>query len=372
MSKRGNGEGSIYKRADGRYAAAASLQAGKRKTVYGRTRTEVQEKLVRLQRDQQLGAPVADERMTVGRLLTDWLDSSIAPSKRANTVSAYSSWVNNHIIPGLGRVKVARLTPQMVERFLLSKRTTLSPRSIHHIRAVLRAALNHALKWGLVQRNAAELVDLPRLQRHEITIFTPEQAMAFVDGVSEDPRGAVYVVALTVGLRQGEALGLQWRDIDLDAMSLTVRHSLQRVGGGTILAEPKSETSHRTLALPSLTVDALRRRRSEQLQDRLRAGGEWYESDLVFTDQTGRPLNGSATTRRFHRVLAELGLPDMRFHDLRHSCASLLLAKNVHPRLVMEMLGHSSYTLTMNTYSHVIPALRREVADQMEAVFARA
>ena len=125
------------------------------------------------------------------------------------------------------------------------------------------------------------------------------------------------------------------------------------------------------MALPSLTVEALRRRRSGQLQDRLRAGGEWNDGDLVFTNEFGKPLNPSATTKRFHRVLSDLGLPDMRFHDLRHSCASLLLAKNVHPRLVMEMLGHSSFTLTMNTYSHVIPALRREVADQMESVFSR-
>jgi integrase len=180
----------------------------------------------------------------------------------------------------------------------------------------------------------------------------------------------VYLVALGVGLRQGEILGLAWSDVDLEASTLTVRHALQRIDGSLVLVEPKSATSRRIVALPVLVRDALRTHRVRQRTDRLLAGSCWHDDPrgLVFTTTVGTPMDGIAVTRRFQAILRDAGLPRQRFHDLRHACASLLLAQGVAPRVVMETLGHSQITLTLNTYSHVIPALGRAAADQMDAV----
>jgi integrase len=174
--------------------------------------------------------------------------------------------------------------------------------------------------------------------------------------------------ALAVGLRQGEALGLRWDDIDLDRGSLTVRSALQRLGPGWQLAQPKTARSRRTIALPTVVSAALQSHRARQLQERLWAGARWQEHDFVFASTIGTPLDGTNVTRRFQQLLRSAGLPRQRFHDIRHACASLLLAQGVHPRVVMETLGHSQIGLTMNTYSHVIPALQSEAATQMDAV----
>jgi len=182
---------------------------------------------------------------------------------------------------------------------------------------------------------------------------------------------ALYTIAITVGLRQGEALGLRWQDVDLDAGSLRVRHSLQRIEGRLQLVEPKTERSRRTVSLPGVVVSALREHRVRQLQERLLAGSRWQESDYVFTSTIGTPLDGVTVTHRFQETLRRLGMPHQRFHDLRHACASLLLAQGVSPRVVMETLGHSQISVTMNVYAHVIPALQRDAADRMDALLTR-
>lgn len=209
-----------------------------------------------------------------------------------------------------------------------------------------------------------------RVPRYELTPLDPAQARRLLDVIRGDRLEALYTVALAVGLRQGEALGLRWEDVDLDAGMMNVRHALQRVDGRLVLVEPKSHTSRRTIALPAGTVAALREHRRRQLEERVLAGRRWQDQDLTFTTTIGTPLDGTAVTKRFQRLLAYAGLPRQRFHDLRHACASLLLAQGVHPRVVMEVLGHSQISLTMNTYSHVIPALQREAADRMEALLA--
>jgi integrase len=244
----------------------------------------------------------------------------------------------------------------------------LSPRTVQYHHAILRRALGQAHRWGLVSRNVAKLVDPPRVRRPEIRPLTPEQARTLLEAARGDRLEALYTVALAVGLRQGEALGLRWDDIDLDRGWLTVRNALQRLGPGWQLVEPKTARCRRTIALPSVVAAALQSHRTRQLQERLWAGARWQENDFVFASRIGTPLDGTNVTRRFQQLLRRSGLPRQRFHDLRHACASLLLAQGVHPRVVMETLGHSQVGLTMNTYSHVIPALQREAATQMDAV----
>ncbi|MGO9207206.1 MAG: site-specific integrase, partial [Candidatus Limnocylindrales bacterium] len=198
------------------------------------------------------------------------------------------------------------------------------------------------------------------------------QAQVFLRAIRADRLEALYLVALGVGLRQGEILGLSWSDLDLEAGTLTVRHALQRVGGHLILVEPKSATSHRTVALPMLVLEALEAHQARQLVEQQAAGARWHADprDLVFRTTIGTPLDGITVTRRFQALLRSAGLPHQRFHDLHHACASLLLTQGVAPRVVMETLGHSQIGLTMNTYSHVVPALGRDAAARMDALLA--
>jgi integrase len=342
----------------------------RRKSFYGQTRREVAEALAKAQRDVQLGLAVArDERQTLAAFIDRWLLESAGPSTRPKTRQGYAVIVSRHLVPSLGRIPLAKLAPDHVQAMLNSKLAAgSSPQTVRNIHAVLRRALHQAHRWGLVQRNVATLVDLPKAVRYEAPAITPEQARAILSAVNGDRLEALVTLTIATGLRQGEALALRWSDIDLDAGSLTVRRALTRVGGEVRFDEPKTARSRRTVAVPMSVVGVLRQHRKIQAEEQLWAGSRWQEHGLVFTTSIGTPMVGGDVTKRFQALLAAAALPRLRFHDLRHGCASLLLAQGVHPRVVMEQLGHSTITLTMNVYSHVIPALQRDAADRMEAM----
>lgn len=299
----------------------------------------------------------SDDRETVADYLSRWLDASAAQRVRPRTLGGYRLIAAKHLIPAIGRVPVAKLTPAQVQAMLnATSATGAKPQTVRNVHAVLRRALTQAMRWGVVLRNVATLVDLPRVDRTEVLALSPADARAVMAAVHGDRIESLVLLTLSTGLRQGEALGLQWQDMDLETGTVRVRHSLQRMPGrGAELVEPKTTRSRRTLALPTSTANALREHRKAQLAERLWAGSRWQEGGYVFTTSIGTPMIGSDVTRRFQGLLRAAGLPPMRFHDLRHGAASLLLAQGVHPRVVMEMLGHSTITLTMNVYSHVNP-----------------
>jgi integrase len=368
-------EGTIYRRKDGRWTATLTLgyEGGKRKrkSFYGATQREVQAQLKKALHDQQQGLPVSFARQTLEEFLARWLEDSVKPSVRPSTYTGYEVLVRVHIVPELGKIQLAQLTPQQLQTFMKTKLDSgLSPRTVQYMRAVLRRALGQALKWSLLPRNVAALVDPPRVKRAEIQPWTPEQARAFLDAVKGDRLEALYSVAVALGLRRGEALALRWADVDLDKGSLTVRASLQRVGGQLQLVETKTERSRRTIALPRAAVTALRAHRVRQLEERLAAGENWQDTGMVFTSSIGTMIDPRNVNRQFGKALSQAGLPHTRFHDLRHTCASLLLVQGVHPRVVMEILGHSKISVTMDTYSHVIPTLQRDAADRMDALLS--
>ncbi|HSH77958.1 MAG TPA: site-specific integrase [Herpetosiphonaceae bacterium] len=374
--KRGQGEGTIRKRADGRWEAMLSLGIvdGKPKRIsfYGRTRKEVADKLVAAQRELQQGGMVVTERQTVAQFLTRWLDEVIKPYKEPATYRTYAGLVRKHLIPALGHHQLGRLAPQHVQAMLTAKSTgdlAGKPCTLQRLRDVLRNALNQALRWGLVTRNVAALVDPPHYQPPEVQPFTPEEAQAFLVAAKGDRLEALYTVVLAVGLREGEALGLRWEDVDLTKGLIRVRKQVQRIDGKLQLKDIKTakRKRSRTVSLPPVLLAALRSHRTRQLEERLLAGGRWRDWDLVFPSTIGTPLDARNVLRRFQKLVATAGLPHQRFHDLRHCCASLLLAQGVPPRVVMEILGHSDIRLTMNTYAHVMPVLQREAADLMEA-----
>jgi len=365
--KRGNRDGSIYRRPNGTWAASVSLPGGRRKFFYAKTRDEARRKLDSALHGLDRGTFTDARGITVGSYLDQWLSETARPRVRRWTYLGYEVHVRLHLKPTLGDIRLEQLTPLHVQALLNRKlQDGLSPKSVRYIRGTLRNALNQAVRWGLVSRNAAALVDPPRVERYEIKPFTPDEARSFLSAIRGDRLEALYSVALTMGLRQGEALGLRWREIDLELGYLRVSKQLQRIDGKLQLVDPKTVGSRRTLVLPSSIVAKLRDHRIRQLDERLRAGANWRETDLVFSAMDGGALEGSTVTRSFHARLGAAGIAQRRFHDLRHSCATLLLVQGVSPRVVMDVLGHSEIGMTMNTYSHVIPELRRDAADRMD------
>lgn len=388
--KRGNREGTIGKRSDGRWAARISTgyRNGKRarRWVYGKTRAAVAKKLTTLLRDHELGILAAPANLTVEQFLTQWLENSARPRLRAKTLQSYRQIIRLHIVPQLGRIPIQKLAPQHVQQWIndLSqsgwkrKRTKadaaakrpetrgVSPRTAQYARAILRSALGQALRWGIVARNVATMIDPPRIVKHQITPLQPDQAVRLIEAARAHRLGALVTVALSLGLRQGEALGLKWDAVDLDAGTLDVRAALQRIGKTWQLVEPKSSRSRRTIALPDVAIVALRAHRVAQLEERLAAGEDWKDQGFVFSTGAGKPLEPSNLTRVFRGLLTAADCPLIRFHDLRHSCATFLLAQGVDARTIMEVLGHSQISLTLNTYSHVLPNLKQDAAKRMD------
>ena len=381
MSKRrGHLEGSIYRRRDGRWTAVLSLgyQGGRRrrKHLYGGTRAGVAQKLQQAQRTLSDGGVLSAERQTVSTLLETWLRESAANKVRPRTLQRYQEIVRLHLIPALDSIKLTKLNPAHVERMLNEALAQgASPRSLTQWRAVLRRALNVAMRWGWVNRNAASLAEPPRAEDYVVRPLTTADAKALLAAVKGDRLEALFQVGLALGLRQGEALGLTWTDIDLDAGTLTVRRSLQRIRGEWVFSEPKTSNSRRTVPLPEPVAGALREHRGRQLEERLRAGPAWEGQvwgDLVFPDELGRPLSGFHVLRRFRSLLELAGLPAMRYHDLRHGAASLMAAQGVPARVAMELLGHSQIATTMNVYTHVTPQDQRDASARVsEAIWGR-
>lgn len=339
----------------------------KRKYFYGDTRKEAQELLAKALHDVQQGLPLPAERLTVGAYLDQWL-GEIAQSKiRRKTYVVYRQLIRLHLKPGLGHKVLAKLTPQDVQQFINKKLDAgLSAQTVRHLHSILRNALNRAMKWGLVARNVATLVDGPHVKRYEAMPLDPEQARTLLRTLQHERLGALYTVPLAIGLRPGEALGLMWSDIDWERGMLRVTRGLQRIEGKLRIEELKSRSSRRSIKLPEVAMASLKAHRVRQAEERLAAGPEWQDSELVFTTRHGRPLEPRFIARSFKRILKLAGLPDTRVYDLRHTCATLLLVQGVHPRVVMEILGHSHISLTMNTYTHVVPQLQEQAARLMD------
>lgn len=376
---RSHGQGTIFRRmvAGKEVGWMAMLDMGivdgkrKRKAFYGKTEKEVRDKLQDAGHSLRRGTLGRAGRLTVGDWLTRWLVDSAKPTTRPSTYRRYAQVVDQYLAPAIGRIQLERLTPADVRSMLNSKAAKLSPRSLHHLRAVLRTALKVAMRDGLIPNNAAALAESPRVPVAEMRTLGEEDVAVFQNAIRGNRLEALYCMALATGLRQGEVLGLRWEDVDLErGGKLRIRYALQRIDGAYVLVEPKSVKSRRTISpLPKVVVMALREHKERQDSEKQTSGERWLNSrDLVFTTDCGAPLSASVVTHDFTRVLKRAGLPRIRFHDLRHSCASFLLKQGVHPRAVMELLGHSQINLTLNTYSHVLPSVHKETAAAMDRV----
>lgn len=378
-TRHGRGEGTIRKRPDGRWEAKIDLgyRDGKRvrRSFYGGTRAEVAAKLRTAKNAVENGQPLLDGRLTLGDFMDRWLAEVVKPRRSFGHWRNCETYTRLHIKPVLGRVTLARLNAADVEKLVNATRAKgLSDDTVRLVHATLRAALTVARRWGLTHDNVATLVEPISVRREEVLPFSEEEVGRLLTAAHDDPKGAYVTVALALGLRPGEARALKWEDVDLDGEypSLRVRRAFRRAPGGEAIGEPKTARSKRTIALPEQCVSALRARRSAQLRERLKVGADWEETGFVFTGAGGQPLSSHTVTRWFAALCsaAGIGVPH-RLYDCRHTAATLLLGQGVHPRVVMDVLGHSTFRLTMDTYSHVMPAAMREAAEATEAALRR-
>src|SRR3954447_17703799 len=372
--KPASGESSIYRDEDGRWHGFVSIgkkENGRRdrRRVSGAKRADVVAEVRALEAKRDAGmVEAAGKAPTVGDWLEHWLENIAARKVRARTLESYRSTIRLHLRPGIGHHRLDRLQPEHLERLYAALADKgLSSASILRVHRVLSRALRVAFQRGKVARIVATLVDPPVVKRPEAALpLSTTEARAVMAAAQAHRNAARWTVALAMGLRQSEALGLRWADVDLETGTLSVRRGLHRVAGhGLVYEEPKADRSRRTLALPAPLVEALRAHRAAQLEERLAASAEWADLDLVFAQPNGKAIERKSDWRAWKALLQEAGVRDVRLHDGRHTAATLLLSEGVHPRVVMEVLGHAQMRTTTDTYSHVMPALGRDAADRM-------
>ncbi len=373
--KRGNGEGTVYQRAsDGRWLGVLVVgwtPTGRpvRKTVSARTRAEAVRRFRELQRRVDDGLPAPDTSISVAHLFERWYEDVLSHQVAPSAAKNYRSVAVHHIVPVLGRKKLLDLTTADVDRLIAKKLSEgKSVSTVRRIRSVFAQALDQAMRWGWVNRNAATLARAPKMTRREGRTLTQDQARAFLATLQGHRLEVLFTLMLATGLRRGEALGLMWKDYDSDRQVLLVRRQLQREQDGLVTREPKTSRSRRVVNVPPQMSDLLARHRRDQDSARKVAGKGWQESGFIFTNGFGGPLDPRNLLREFKKVCETAGLGDWHVHELRHSAASLMLAQGVKLQVVSEVLGHSSIRMTADVYGHILDPDRESAAVAMADV----
>src|SRR5918999_775077 len=369
--KRGNGEGSIYRRKDGRWVGQYTVYTAtgpKYRYLYGKTRAAVAEKLTKAMADRNGGLIFDGGNLTVGEYLDRWLSDSVRGTVRPSTFERHEGIIRLHIKPSLGRVGLKKLTPAHVRGLHREKLDAgLTPATVRTIHSTLHKALTQAVADGLIPRNAAD-VKAPSPAPDEMHPLSESEARTFLETAREtgDRFEALYVLAITTGLRRGELLGLRWDDADLDRGTLRVGRALVREGGRHTLGETKTRRGRPQINLTPRTVNALKAHRKKQLEEKMRLAGLYKDHSLIFASGVETPVNPENLVKRsFKPLIKKASLPEIRFHDLMHTCATLLLSRGVHPKLVQELLGHATIAMTLDTYSHYLPSMGDQAAGVM-------
>lgn len=370
-ARRGRGEGSIFQRANGQWASTISAGYGLdgkriRKTVYGATKGEVQDKLTKLQGQKIDGTLTNPSTVTVGEYLDTWLATSVKGKRRSMTHYTYVRRVEAWIKPKIGGIKLAKLLPGHIDAMNAALAADgLEAGSRRNAHTILRSALQRAYKTRLIPGNPCDFVERPTYSSPDVHPMTESQAGLLLKSVEGTDIGTCIVLALTSGIREGEILGLQWADLDLNAGTLQVRRTLFWLAGKWGTNDPKNAKSKRTITLAGMAVEALRSH-----MERATLEGK-LAFPWIFCDPKGDPYKARSMLYEYKACLKAAGLPDFRFHDLRHTSASLLLTAGVHPKVVQERLGHARIGITLDTYSHVVPAMHSDASSKFDDMFGK-
>ncbi len=355
MGRRGRNEGSVYQRKDGLWVGQYRVHTGggaKYKYIYGRDREAVAQRLTKAMANRDSGLVFESGSITLSRYLDQWL-KAIQGTISVGSWKQYETVTRLHVKPTLGKLKLDRLSALHVQTLYREKLDSgLSPRRVIYVHVTLHKALKQAVRWSLIPRNVVDAVEPPRFKKQEISPLDEKQVRKLLQSAKGNRLEALYVLAVTTGMRQGELLGLQWKDVDLDSGTLRINRTIF----GGVVSPPKTTKSRRSIKLTDLALQALKNHERKS---------EW-----VFSTRSGKPIDCTNLTKQSWKpLLKEAGLPDKRFHDLRHTAATLLLTKGVHPKIVQEMLGHSSISITLDTYSHVLPNMQGEAVKAMDSFF---
>lgn len=371
--RRDAGDGSLFQRKDGRWVGQLIDPDGRRRYLYGATRAQAKQRLLEAQAVVQTGQPLPDQRLTFGRYLQEWLAGLGTASLKPRTIEYYERYVRRHVLPSeLAGKPLARLEPVDLRRLYAEKLASgLSSTSVHHLHALIHVALQRAVEDGVLGRNVAALVgrsNRPKVRRIEMrTIASDDQPRRFLESAKGERLEALLVLAITTGMRRGELLALRWKDVDLKRGVLAVTGALQGGRRDRLTIDTPKSGKARSVALGAVAVNALRAHQARQEEERDLIGPEWRDLGLVFATEWGDYLSPSTLRDALDRVLAKAGLPRIRFHDLRHTAATLMLSRGVHPKMASEMLGHSTVAITLDLYSHVTANLQRQAADAIDA-----
>lgn len=372
-ARRGRGEGSIYLRQDGRYCASLSLGFGangkrQRRVVYGKNKREVLDQLAEIQGQAAAGQMILPQKVTLGQFFPRWLNDSHRHNIGDTTHRTYGTMARLHILPHLGKIQLSQITPAtLLALYAHLERQGLAPGTRTIVHTVLRMCLQQAVEWSMILRNPCALVKGPRRSTEEMKVWQPPEVEQFLAAARSEARFyPLFLLALTTGMRLGELCGLQWADIDLQAGYLMVRRTVSDLGGKRSVRHPKTKGSRRRIDLPPMVLAVLAAHRRAALVKGSIGAATWlfptHRGDCAWP----RWVSGTV----FHRLVAAAGVQRIRFHDMRHTAATLMLLQGIHIKVVSEILGHSNVAITLNRYSHVLPSMQREAAAKMETLFS--
>ena len=343
------------------------------------TKKDAERELNRLLHSMNSGGYIEPSRLSVADFLRKWLDDCAKPNVAGKTFERYEQLVVQHLIPAIGNIPLAKLHPLHIQGCYSEKLAGgrkdgtggLSPQSVVHLHRVLRTALNQAVRWKMLANNPADAAESPRAPRREMRALDEEGTSKLLVAFQRSRLCAPVWLAIMTGMRRGEILGLRWKDVDLEAGQLAVCQSLEETKSGLVFKQPKTQRSRRTIALPQLAVESLRRHKAQQAAERLAIGPGYRDNGLVFAGYEGEPWAPDAFSSAFAAQVRRTGLPHIRFHDLRHTHASQLLRQGVNAKVVSERLGHASVGFTLDVYSHVLPGMQDDAARRIDAALRR-
>jgi integrase len=336
-------------------------------TVHRKNKKEAEKDLRKILHDIDNNNYSDPGKLTFAKYLGQWLKDYCKPKLTQNTYDSYANIVDNHVIPALGKHQLEKLKPlHLQEYYSQALEKKLSPKTVRYHHRVIHKALEMAVKWQIVTRNVADAVEPPKVGQYEAAVYCEDEAQKLL-AAAEDTRLYIPIlIALATGLRRGELLGLRWKDMDLKNNILTVNQTLLPNSEGLQFCAPKTKKSRRPVTLPASVVDTLKKHKAKQNEERLALGDTWDDNNLVVCREDGSPWHPATFSHNYKDLLSDNKLPHIRFHDLRHTHASILLRQGVHPKVVSERLGHSQIGITLDIYSHILPGIQEEVAQQLD------